>query len=157
MESNQKVVSILNDLIEINNDRIVGYERGLKELKEGDADLRSLFHRYIQESGQYASELKHEVTRLGGEPTRDGTTNSGKIYRVWMDLKAAVTGHDRKTVLNNCEFGEDAAQKAYDMALNGDTELEMSLRELLVTQKAKLKVGHDEIKRLRDIEAATHA
>jgi len=157
MESNQKVVSILNDLIEINNDRIVGYERGLKELKEGDADLRSLFHRYIQESGQYASELKHEVTRLGGEPTRDGTTNSGKIYRVWMDLKAAVTGHDRKTVLNNCEFGEDAAQKAYDMALNGDTELEMSLRELLVSQKAKLKVGHDEIKRLRDIEAATHA
>jgi len=157
MESNQKVVSILNDLIEINNDRIVGYERGLKELKEGDADLRTLFHRYIQESGQYASELKHEVTRLGGEPTRDGTTNSGKIYRVWMDLKAAVTGHDRKTVLNNCEFGEDAAQKAYDMALNGDTDLEMSLRELLVSQKAKLKVGHDEIKRLRDIEAATHA
>lgn len=154
---NQKVIGILNDLIEINNDRIVGYERGLKELKDSDADLRTLFHRYIQESGQYASELQREVKRLGGEPTQDGTTNSGKIYRVWMDLKAAVTGHDRKTVLNNCEFGEDAAQKAYDMALNGDTELEMSLRELLVSQKAKLKVGHDEVKRLRDVEAATHA
>lgn len=154
MERNDKVIGILNDLIEINNDRIVGYEKGIEELKDGDADLRTLFHRYIQESRGYASELKHEVTRLGGTPTTDATTNSGKIYRVWMDLKAVVTGHDRKTVLNNCEFGEDAAQKAYEMALNGDTELEMSLRELLVSQKAKLKVGHDEVKRLRDLQAA---
>jgi uncharacterized protein (TIGR02284 family) len=133
MENNQKVISLLNDLIEINNDRIVGYEKGLQELKAEDADLRTLFHRYIQESRQYADELQHEVSRLGGTPTTDGTTNSGKIYRVWMDLKAVVTGHDRKTVLNNCEFGEDAAQKAYEMALNGDTELDMPLRELLVS------------------------
>ena len=157
MESNKKVVTILNDLIEINNDRVVGYQKSIDELKPEDADLATLFRRYIQESRGYAEELRHEVTRLGGEPTEDGTTNSGKVYRVWMDLKAVVTGHDRKTVLANSEFGEDAAQKAYDMALNGDTELEMPLRELLVAQKAKLKVGHDEVKRLRDLEAATHA
>ncbi len=72
-----------------------------------------------------------------------------------MDLKAAVTGHDRKTVLQNCEFGEDAAQKAYDMALNSDTELETPLRELIVTQKAQLKSGHDEVKRLRDMHEAS--
>ena len=154
---NEKVVTILNDLIEINNDRVVGYQKSIDELKSEDADLSTLFRRYIQESSQYASELRTEVTRLGGEPTTDGTTNSGKVYRVWMDLKAVVTGHDRKTVLANSEFGEDAAQKAYDMALNGDTELETSLRELLVSQKAKLKVGHDEVKRLRDLEAATHS
>src|SRR6476646_3639894 len=118
MERNEKVTGILNDLIQINNDRIVGYEKGIDELKDEDADLRTLFHRYTQESKQFVTELTHEVTRLGGNPS-DGTTNSGKIYRVWMDLKAVVTGHDRKTVLNNCEFGEDAAQKAYDMALNG--------------------------------------
>jgi uncharacterized protein (TIGR02284 family) len=69
-----------------------------------------------------------------------------------MDLKAAVTGHDRKTVLNNCEFGEDAAQKAYDTALNAETEFEPSLRDLIVRQKAALKVGHDEVKRLRDMQ-----
>lgn len=154
MEKNEKVITILNDLIEINNDRVVGYEKSIEELKTEDADLGTLFRRYKQESSQYANELRNEVTRLGGEPTSDGTTNSGKIYRVWMDLKAVVTGHDRKTVLNNSEFGEDAAQKAYEMALNSDTELEMSLRELLVSQKAKLKMGHDEVKRLRDLEAA---
>jgi len=150
----EKVIGIVNDLIRINHDRIVGYEKAIDELKPEDADLKVLFQRYITESRQYAQELTLEVSRLGGDPA-DGTTNSGKIYRVWMDLKAAVTGKDRATILNNCEFGEDAAQKAYDMALNSDVELETPLRDLIVRQKATLKVGHDEVKRLRDMEKAS--
>ena|SRR5437764_6251076 len=150
---NEKVTSILNDLIRINNDRVEGYSKAIEELKDEDADLKSLFTRYITESRQYSQELTTEVTRLGGD-TDKGTTNSGKIYRVWMDLKAAITGKDRKTILNNCEFGEDAAQKAYDTALNSDTDLEPTLRDLIVRQKAALKVGHDEVKRLRDMHEA---
>jgi uncharacterized protein (TIGR02284 family) len=153
MENNKKVTGIINDLIQINNDRIVGYEKAIDELKDEDADLKTLFHRYTQDSKQFANELTHEVTRLGGEPS-DGTTNSGKVYRVWMDLKAAITGKDRKTILDNCEFGEDAAQKAYDMALNSEVEIEAPLRELIIRQKAALKVGHDEVKRLRDMHKA---
>lgn len=149
MPNNEKIADIINDLIRINHDRIVGYEKAIDELKVETEDLRPLFVRYAQESRQYAQELTTEVSRLGGEAT-DGTTNSGKIYRVWMDLKAVVTGHDRKTVLENCEFGEDAAQKAYDMALNTDEQLEPSLRDLVVRQKTQLRVAHDEIKRLRD-------
>lgn len=148
-----KVANILNDLIRINHDRVVGYEKAIEELKDGDADLKTLFQRYITESRQYAQELTQEVGRLGGDPA-EGTTNSGKIYRVWMDLKAAIAGKDRKTILDNCEFGEDAAQKAYDLALNSDVDLEPSLRDLIVRQKATLKVGHDEVKRLRDLHAA---
>ena len=144
------VIGILNDLVRINHDRVVGYEKAIEELKDEDADLKALFQRYVSESRQFGQELTSEVSRLGGDPA-DGTTNSGKIYRVWMDLKAAITGHDRKTVLNNCEFGEDAAQKAYDTALNSDVEFEPSLRDLVVRQKSALKVGHDEVKRLRDM------
>lgn len=152
---NEKIVGILNDLVRINQDRIVGYEKANEELKDEDADLHTLFNRYLSESRQYSQELTQEVSRLGGEPA-DGTTNSGKIYRVWMDLKAVVSGHDRQTVLNNCEFGEDAAQKAYDTALNSDVDFESSLRDLIVRQKAALKVGHDEVKRLRDMHKAMH-
>lgn len=149
----EKLVSLLNDLIRINHDRVVGYEKAVEELKDEDADLKALFRRYIGESREYAQELTTEVTRLGGDPA-DGTTNSGKIYRVWMDLKSAITGKDRKTILDNCEYGEDAAQKAYDLALNADVDLEPSLRDLVVRQKATLKVGHDEVKRLRDLQRA---
>ncbi len=153
MERNSKITGLLNDLIQINNDRIVGYEKAIEELKDEDADLRTLFHRYIQESKQYVGDLTQEVSRLGGDAA-DGTTNSGKVYRVWMDLKAVVTGHDRKTVLANCEFGEDAAQKAYDMALNSDLEVDAPLRDLIVKQKTQLRMGHDEVKRLRDMHTA---
>ncbi|RYY99475.1 MAG: PA2169 family four-helix-bundle protein [Chitinophagaceae bacterium] len=155
MPNNEKITGILNDLIRINHDRIVGYEKAIDELKDETEDLRPLFVRYAQESRQYAQELTTEVSRLGGEAT-DGTTNSGKIYRVWMDLKAVVTGHDRKTVLENCEFGEDAAQKAYDMALNTDEQLEPSLRDLVVRQKTQLRIAHDEVKQLRDTARAAH-
>ena len=36
MENTQATIEILNDLIQINNDRIAGYELALKELKEED-------------------------------------------------------------------------------------------------------------------------
>ena len=153
MDKKEKITGILNDLIQINNDRVVGYEKAIDELKAEDADLKMLFQRYTLESKQFVNELTQEVTRLGGDPS-DSTTNSGKIYRVWMDLKAAIAGKDRKTILENCEFGEDAAQKAYDMALNTDVDFEPTLRELIVRQKAQLRIGHDEVKRLRDLHKA---
>jgi uncharacterized protein (TIGR02284 family) len=156
MSTTEKTIGVLNDLIRINHDRVVGYEKAIEELKEENEDLRPLFLRYINESNQYAQELTIEVSRLGGEPA-EGTTNSGKIYRVWMDLNAVVTGKDRKTVLENCEFGEDAAQKAYDMALNSDVEVETALRDILVRQKTQLRIGHDEIKSLRDMNKAAHS
>lgn len=141
---------VLNDLVEINNDRIVGYEKALEELKEGNEDLRTLFLEMIDQSRQYKMALGQEVEVMG-EEMETGTTTSGKIYRAWMDVKAVFTGNDRKTVLENCEFGEDAAQKAYKMALD-DTELSATLRELITEQKAGLRMAHDKIKALRDSE-----
>ena len=139
---------VLNDLIEIQNDRIKGYERAIAELKPEDADLKVLFTRMIGESHKHKLALATEVQALGGE-IETGTTASGKIYRAWMDVKAVFTGNDRKTVLANCEFGEDAAQKAYKMALD-DEDLSSDLRSTITNQKAELKVSHDEIKALRD-------
>ena len=123
--TNDKLVEVLNDLVEINNDRIVGYEKAADETKSVDVDLQAIFHKMADESRKYKSELVEEVTRLGGEPST-GTTNSGKLYRVWMDAKAIFTGKDRQAILENCEFGEDAAQKAYKLALASDAaQLEM--------------------------------
>ena len=143
---------VLNDLLQINNDRIVGYERALEELEPEDSDLKSLFTRMIGESHQIKLALATEVQALGSDADT-GTTNSGKLYRAWMDVKAVFTGHDRKTVLNNCEGGEDAAQKAYKGALE-EEELSAYLRTMITEQKAQLKVSHDEIKALRDLQAS---
>lgn len=154
MAQNEKLVTVLNGLIEINNDRIVGYEKAIEETKDGQVDLVAIFNKYIDDSRGYASELKQEVLDLGGEAETDGTTNSGKIYRVWMDVKAAFSGHTRKSILENCEFGEDAAQKAYKEALESDAEISADVRQLIAEQKAELKEAHDTIKKYRDAQAA---
>lgn len=152
METTKETRTILNDLIEINNDRIKGYEKAIEELKDGDQDLKTLFSGMIDESRQARMVIGKEVQALGGEmESGDATTNSGKIYKAWMDVKAVFTGHNRHTVLSNCEFGEDAAQKAYKAALT-DEHLPHYLHQILEQQKQKFKASHDEIKALRDQE-----
>ena len=148
---NEKTIEILNDLIEINNDRVKGYTRAIDELKEEDVDLKTLFAAMIDESRKMRVALGQEVQALGGE-MEEGTTNSGKIYRAWMDVKAVFTGHSRQTVLENCEFGEDAAQKAYKAALSSEN-VPAYVREILTQQQQRLKDSHDEIKALRNVEA----
>lgn len=155
MATNDNLIEVLNDLIRINNDRIVGYEKAAEEARDIDVDLRATFTRMAEESRQYAAELTQEVVRLGGEPAT-GTTNSGKIYRVWMDLKATFTGNSRQAILENCEFGEDSAQKAYDSALKSDAEINADTRQLIANQKASLKTSHDVIKKYRDLHAAVN-
>lgn len=143
-----ETIETLNDLVVINNDRIVGYERALEETSEADADLKSLFKNMIDESRKIRLDLAGEVQSLGGE-FEAGTTASGKLYRAWMDVKAVFTGHDRHTVLANCERGEDAAQSAYKEALSGN-HIPGYIRSMLEAQKQMLRVSHDRIKALRD-------
>nr|MBZ1360010.1 PA2169 family four-helix-bundle protein [Dyadobacter fermentans] len=154
MMANAAIIETLNDLILINNDRIVGYEKAYDETDTTDTDLRSVYNSLANHSRDNVQELSSEVTALGGEPAT-GTMVSGKLYRVWMDVRAAFSSDGRKTSLESSEFGEDAAQKAYNSALESD-ELTPELRALITRQKATLKSGHDTIKRLRDAENAYH-
>lgn len=153
--SNDNLVEVLNDLVAINYDRIKGYDRAASEAKEGDLDLQTIFNKMANESRNYVEELRDQVITLGGTPASD-TTASGKIYRVWMDVKAMFTGSDRESLLSSCEFGEDEAQKAYDTALVSDADMDAETRQLIMKQKNSLKKSHDIIKGYRDLHEAVH-
>jgi uncharacterized protein (TIGR02284 family) len=144
----EKTVEILNDLVRINNDRVEGYRKARGEAQDLDVELKSTFGSMEKESEGYKQELIDHIRRHGGE-VATGTTTSGKIYRAWMDVKATFTGHDRKAILESCEFGEDAAQRAYESAL-GDDGLDPDCRKLVSEQQQSLKNSHDLIKRYRD-------
>jgi uncharacterized protein (TIGR02284 family) len=150
MESNNEVINVLNDLIRINHDRTEGYQKAVEELKATDIDLKTMFTNMSNTSMQFSNGLAAEVRNLGGEPATD-STQSGKLYRVWMDIKSGVTARDRKSVIALCEFGEDAALKAYRLALENDGALPANIRQLILDQKASLQNSHDVIKRYRDM------
>lgn len=152
--NNEKLAETLNDLVQINNDRVVGYEKAVGLLSAEDVDLKATFLKMADESRGYISQLNAYVMRLGDKPASD-TTVSGKIYRAWMDVKNTFTGSDRKSILESCEFGEDAAQKAYNLALESDAEIDSDTRQLIMEQKNSLKNSHDIIKKYRDMHDAS--
>jgi uncharacterized protein (TIGR02284 family) len=150
MEKQEELVGVLNDLIRINNDRIEGYERAANETKDSDVDMKAIFNEMASQSRKYVNELTGEVGRMGGDPASN-TTISGKIYRVWMDLKAAISGKDRESILGSCEYGEDVAQRAYEAALESDAYMSTDIRQMIANQKSELKTSHDMIKKYRDM------
>ena len=147
---NVNSIAVLNSLIEINNDRIDGYKTAESETKE--SDLTKLFQRMIHTSENCKNELSIEVLRLKGTPTNE-TKVLGKFFRVWMDVKVALGNNDRKTILNSCEYGEDAALKVYRTALiDKADDLSPTQRKIISLQLATLKKDHDQVLGLRNIE-----
>ena len=145
----EKSIDALNILIEINNDRIKGYETALNETEE--ADLKNVFSMFLQTSQKCKVELVTEVNKLGGSPI-EGTKTSGKFFRVWMDVKAALTGKNRKEILSSCEYGEDAAIDTYNKVLKNDIENITSEQQTLINaQLVLLKADHDKVKNMRDM------
>lgn len=142
----EKAIGVLNSLITINNDRIEGYETASKETEE--SDLETLFAQFISTSQECKEELEMEVTRMGGE-VAEGTKTSGKFFRAWMDVKAALTGKDRKAILNSCEYGEEKAQETYEDALeNGLEHLSGEQHTMITAQKSLLKADLEHVKDL---------
>lgn len=146
---NEKTIDALNILITINNDRIEGYETASKETEE--QDLKTLFAQFSATSQKCKQQLTNEVSKLGGTPA-EGTLISGKFFRVWMDVKAALTGKDRKAILNSCEYGEDVAKGTYKKALENELEnLNAEQQTMLKAQHNLLKADHDKVKSMREL------
>lgn len=144
-----ETIEILNDLIKINHDRISGYQKAIENTETQEAELKTLFSRMIEESYEYNRELSERVVALGGEPATE-TTVPGKIYHAWMDVKATFSGNDTKSMLSACEFGEDAAQKAYAKAIDKDTSIPRDIYDIIARQKSLLKGSHDLVRQYRD-------
>jgi len=144
----EKTIAVLNKLITINNDRIEGYQTASDETEE--QDLKSLFSQFTATSQKCKQELAKEIQSLGGE-VAEGTMVSGKFFRVWMDVKAAITGKDRKVILDSCEYGEDVAKGTYEKVLSDDlADLTGEQQSIIRTQHSWIKADHDKVKFLRD-------
>ncbi|MBL7911290.1 MAG: PA2169 family four-helix-bundle protein [Bacteroidia bacterium] len=143
-----KTATAINDLIIINNDRYEGYKTAAEEIK--DADLKSLFIDFSNQSKGFALDLRKFVPSAEEQPERDETKNTGKLYRIWMDLKSAITGNDRKAILSSCEFGEDKAKATYDDVLKHTEDIPTEALSVITKQRAAIQKGHDTVKSLRD-------
>ncbi|WP_048919647.1 ferritin-like domain-containing protein [Rufibacter radiotolerans] len=147
---NKKVVEVLKELNEFVHDGLEGYERAAQESK--DQLRQDIYRKFSQQRLAFANELNMIIQRHGGSPERD-TTTKGKLYRQWMDFKAALTGRDEEAILGSSIYGEEWAQKAYRDAL--DQELPAEVRGVLLRQR---EASTDVLQRLHQLrEGSTDA
>lgn len=150
MENTAETMELLNDLILINNDRIEGYTRALREVEQepDGRDLEPVFLRLIDDSRRYKVQIGTEIQALGGE-MESGTTVGGKLHRAWLSVKESFDGNDRHSILDECESFEDAIRNTYDDILNEET-LPAYIIDMLDEQLQEIMAAHDQIKELRD-------
>jgi uncharacterized protein (TIGR02284 family) len=111
---NEKVISVLNNLIEICHDGNLGYKHASEHIEHDD--LETIFYRLSQQRALFEAELKDDVRHLGGTPDDSGTL-SGTIHRFYLDVKAMFTGHDTEAIIETCKTGEKSAIEAYEKAI----------------------------------------
>ncbi len=149
METTEKTIDVLQDLIEINNDRVAGFEKVLADINDENIDLKALFQEYAAQSRKFSQELTAVTAVRGGEP-ETGNSVAGTLHRAWIDVKALFGGSDRESILNEAERGEDAIKKAYETAVT-DGNLGGEALSLVTRQAQEIRSAHDKIKALRDI------
>lgn len=119
-------ISILNDLLEINNDRIAGFEKAISSIQDGNQDLKSFFKDFSAQSRKFAQKLSEVVGQYNSE-VKTGNSLGGTLHRAWIDLKSLFGDGDRESILAEAEKGEDATKATYAKALeNTDFPFDVS-------------------------------
>ena len=151
MTTTSSAIGVINDLIEINNDRVAGFEKAIADINDENIDLKALFQDYAEQSRKNGQELAAIVG--SADEVETGNSVSGTLHRAWIDVKSLFGGSDRASILSEAERGEDAIKKAYKDALSGG-ELSSDVLDTVSSQAQGINAAHDKIKALRDAAKA---
>lgn len=154
MAEHSSAISTLNTLIATTIDSITGYENSAENVD--NERFREIFRARANERQQIVEELRTEVRRLGGEP-EDGGSLMGKAHQRFEDLKAAITGRDEKSIINEVERGEDYLKEKWQAALQSG-DLHGESHDLVERLYQRVKSGHDQVSQLKHgLETPSHA
>src|SRR4051795_3984607 len=145
MTDRKDEISTLNTLIATTIDSITGYEDSATNID--NERFREIFRQRASERQRIVEDLRTEVRRLGGEP-EDGGSFLGKTHQRFEDLKAAVTGGDDQSVINEVERGEDYLKEKFETALNSDA-LSGESRSVVERCYQSVRSGHDQMSQLK--------
>ena len=144
----EKSIVVLNNLIEINSERIEIYKTAKKVTEEDD--LKDLFSEFEEISTLFKLELVEEVQKMGGVPIV--ARNNNVLIRLWVNFKAKLIGQDREDILNTLEYNEFVAIKSYKDTLSDNLDyLTAELHIMLKSQQLLLTAHHDKVKKLGDL------
>ncbi len=138
-------VTVLNTLIATLLDSVEGYQKSAEDVD--NENYRRLFLDRARERQQAVTKLQAAVGQLGGKP-EDESSVMGSIHRVFVDLKAAVTGRDDKAIIDEIERGEDYLKGKFETAIK-NADLSVTARTAVGEAWTSVKEGHDQMSALK--------
>lgn len=135
---NAKTISVLNDLLIVTNDRLEGYEKVEGKVWEMNHSLQNDYEHMTSRTKMMKNQIINLITDRGGK-VNDSTSISGSIHKTWIDIKNSfLINNLQESTLESVLFGEDAAIKAYQEALDsGDMDTEST--EIISEQLKDIK------------------
>lgn len=142
--TNQTAAEVLNDLIQVNTERISRYEQLIASVEPADKALRFLFARIIGESHQNKIILATELQDMGERIDLSPNTR-GLVYETARQYMTEIDEGSRIRILDHADAWEDAALRAYDVSIQAD-DVAAYLRDVLISHQAKINFCREKIR-----------
>jgi uncharacterized protein (TIGR02284 family) len=145
--NNDDVIDTVNDLIDCVMDGESGFRASAESIL--NPQTKQLLLQRADECSRAAAELQPIAVNLGGEPRKGGSTG-GAVRRGWVAVKATLSAHSDRAILDEAQRADDRAIRRYQAAMN--KELPAAVRVVIEGQYLGLQRHHTQIKALRDAE-----
>jgi len=143
--NNSGLVDTLREVGKIVRDSEEGYRHAANDID--DWQLRSMFLELARVRSEQGDEIDRLLQRFGGEAVPKGGSTSGTMHRVFVDLKAAITGNNRRAVVDEVARGESYAEAVFDKALRAD--LPMDVQQIVRRQHNSVRESRDRVRRMQ--------
>jgi uncharacterized protein (TIGR02284 family) len=134
--------SLLTTLI----DSVNGYRDAAAQVD--DDRFKRMFQSMADERSAVVEDLRREVAEVEGDTPNDGSM-LGNMHQRLLDLKAAITGHDDKAIINEVERGEDYLKEKFEAVMSDQTGLSPSLQAAIERAWNSVQEGHDKVSQLK--------
>lgn len=147
-DTHNTLVQNLQELLVKNYDAHKGFIKAFKESRDHDLKehlkLRAFLHQ------RNANEIDKLIHSLNATPLEEGST-VGRFHRIWMDVMIALSGHDDKTILEECLRGQKATLNEYRDKLKSH-KFPPEIKEILKKHILELELSLEEVKTIKDIK-----
>lgn len=147
--STEQTVSVLNDLLNITNDRIEGFSKVEDKVWETRSTLKADYDQMVAQSQIMKTELISLITERGGDADNT-TTTAGALHRAWIDVKNTFSSDKAESTLENVVFGEKAAIDSYEEALDSG-KLCPESSKVILDQLHHLKASYSKFENLEHL------
>jgi len=142
MKYTEKISEQLNDLLVKNYDAEKGYIQAADKVE--NPTLESFFRKRALERGDFARELKTEISQYGEDPKDSGSV-TGSMHRGWMSVKSLLSTDDSEAMLEEAIRGEESSLEEYNEVLN-ETALPPSVENMLNRHKNTIQSAINSVK-----------